>query len=250
MNEPIPRNPKLRIFKMPSRTNFGTESLKQLNLGNDRIIVSPEIVGEAELVDILFEPSSVSKAPLGLLDELLVVPCIIHSFRWAPNIWEIRKCLSSWLKWAVEDSGQIIPIDEEPSQKEVLEDFEDNEEERINKALIIIMPLIAPQTRKDFGAESSKFKVPGVYETPSGIGTTIIVISELPHNTSTLWLRLLGRGHIQRSAIQELMNLEVSNPHRSVAIQQLHQWHNLLVSVHMGRESKYLMQALANISNA
>jgi hypothetical protein len=35
LNEPIPRNPKLRVFKIPSRTNFSTETLKQLTRGND-----------------------------------------------------------------------------------------------------------------------------------------------------------------------------------------------------------------------
>jgi hypothetical protein len=252
LNEPIPRNPKLRVFKMPSRTNFSTETLKQLTRGNDRIMVSPEVVGEAELVDILFEPSPASRESLGLLGEILVAPCIIHNFRWAPNVWDIRNCLGNWLKWSVEDSGQIIPVDEEPVQEEELDDFEDDEdyeEEPIKKALIIIVPSINPQICKGFGAKSSKFKISGVYETPSGFGTTIIVTSEFPCNDSTLWLRLLGRGLTQRSAIQELMNLEVSNPHRTVALEHLHQWHNLLVSGHMGRESKYLMQTLANIFN-
>jgi hypothetical protein len=250
LNEPIPRNPKLRVFKLPSRTNSSTEFLKQLNLGNDRNMISPEVVGEAELVDILFEPSSVSKASLGLLGELLVAPCIIYNFRWAPNTLDIKNCLGNWLKWSVEDSGQIIPVDEESVQEEELDDFEDDEgyeEEPIKKALFIITPSIDPQIHMGFGAESSKLKIPGVYETPSGLGTTIVVTRELPCNASTLWLRLLGRGHIQRSAIQELMNLEVSNPHRTVALEQLQQWHNLLVSGHMGRESKYLMQALANL---
>lgn len=58
LNEPIPRVPSLKIFKLPSRFNWGTEYLKEITQGKNQVMVSPEVIGEAELVDILFEPNS------------------------------------------------------------------------------------------------------------------------------------------------------------------------------------------------
>ncbi|MEO1433841.1 MAG: hypothetical protein AAFV71_33240 [Cyanobacteria bacterium J06633_8] len=56
LNEPIPRDANLRVFKLPSRFNLGTEYLKEITSGNNQVMISPEVIGEAELVDILFEP--------------------------------------------------------------------------------------------------------------------------------------------------------------------------------------------------
>ena len=56
LNEPIPRDANLRIFKLPSRFNWGTEYLKEITHDNNRVMISPEVIVEAELVDILFEP--------------------------------------------------------------------------------------------------------------------------------------------------------------------------------------------------
>lgn len=72
-----------------------------------------------------------------------------------------------------------------------------------------------------------------------------LVTSELPQDASTLWLRVLGRGRTQRSAIMELMALDVNHPHRAVVRQQLWQWYQLLLQGHMGKECKRLMQTLA-----
>ena len=58
LNEPIPRDANLRILKLPSRFNWGTEYLKEITHDNNRVMISPEVIGEASLIDILFEPNS------------------------------------------------------------------------------------------------------------------------------------------------------------------------------------------------
>jgi hypothetical protein len=73
LNEPIPRNPNLRIFKHPSRFNWGTEYLSAITVGNDRVMVSPEVIGEAELVDVLFEPNT--EKPRRIF-AALYLPCV------------------------------------------------------------------------------------------------------------------------------------------------------------------------------
>ncbi len=243
LNEPIPRDPKLRIYKHPSRFNWGTEYLTALTAGNSQVMVSPEVVGEAELVDVLFEPKvEKSRTSLGLLGELVSVPCIIEILRWAPNEWDLQTCMRHWLTWKVETDGCIIPVDENPVYTNEEENYQ---QELVDKILLIIIPSIAPQYLKGFAAQRSVINIPGVYELAPAFCTTIVVTSELPQDASTLWLRVLGRGRTQRAAIMELIALDVNDPHRTVVRQQLRQWYQLLLQGHMGKECKRLMQTLA-----
>jgi len=243
LNEPIPRDPKLRIFKHPSRSNWGTEYLSSITALNPQIMVSPEVVAEAELVDVLFEPNvEKSRTSLGLLGELVSAPCLIEILRWAPNTWELQTCMRHWLTWTVEADGSILPVDENPAPTDEQENDQLEDEDKI---LLIIMPSIAPQHLKGFGAQASVINIPGVYELPPAFCTTIVVTSELKKDASTLWLRVLGRGQTQRSAIMELIALDVDHPHRAVVRQQLQQWYRLLSQGQRFKECNRLMQTLA-----
>lgn len=247
LNEPVPRDPNLRVYKIPSRSNWGTEVLSALTAGSDRIIISPEVIGEAELVDVLFEPDNrKSRAELGVLGELLFVPCIISPFRWLPTASEIRTCMSHWLKWKVEADNSIIPVNETPVYKEKKRKVED-EGEAIDKSLLLIVPSVTSQQLNDWRANPSSRNIPGIYELGSAFCTTIVAIAELPSNPDTLWLRLLGRGLTQRQAILELMHLESDYPLRTVVLQQLKQWEQLLLNRRMAKESQHLMQVLSQI---
>jgi hypothetical protein len=245
LNEPVPRNPDLRVFKFPSRTNWGTETLSALTEGNDRVMISPEVIGEAELVDVLFEPDDQkSRELLGLLGELLSVPCIIESFRWLPTTEDLRTCMGHWLQWKVEASGGMIPIDETSHRHDLINGDEDIDD----KILLIIVPSVTAKQLQDWGAKPSPRKIPGVYESAPAFCTTLVVTGELPQTLSTLWLRLLSRGSAQRSAIRELMQLEVNHPLRAVALQQLQQWYQSIVQGQMGKETAPLMQLLSQIA--
>lgn len=249
LNEPVPRDPKLRVHKIPSRFNWGTEVLSALTRGNDRIIISPEIISEAELVDVLFEPDNrKSRAELGLLGELLFVPCIIAPLRWLPMSWEIRTYMRFWLKWQAESDRTIFPVNETPVYKQNKREDEDEDEgEAIDKSLLIVVPSITPQQLNGWTAEPSNRNIPGIYDLPPAFCTTIVAIAELPSNPDTLWLRLLGRGLTQRQAIVELMHLKSDYPFRTVVLQQFKQWEQLLLQGRMGKESKHLMQVLSQI---
>lgn len=248
LNEPIPRNPNLRIFKHPSRFNWGTEYLRAITAGNDRVMVSPEVIGEAELVDVLFEPNTEKpRASLGLLGELISVPCIIEIRRWAPDEWEIQTCLRHWLAWKAEADRSIIPVDENSIDIDTDEEESDNLEDVVDKTLLIIVPSIAPKNLQGFGARPSAINIPGVYELPPIFCTTIVVTSELTQSASTLWLRILGRGITQRTAIMELNTLDSNHPHCTVVRQQLQQWYLLLSEGRIFKESIRLMETLAMI---
>jgi hypothetical protein len=258
-NEPVPRDPKLRVYKYPSRSNFGSALLGELTAGNDRVMINPEVVGEADLVDVLFEPDpEKSRASLGLLGELLFVPAIIETLRWRPDDWMYHTCLSHWLRWKSEASGGIIPIDATPVYEEEEddddydydnppEDEDDYEPEPVDKILLILMPTVTPEYLEYCGFRPSEHNIPGVYSSAPAFCTTIVATNQLPQDESTLWLRLLGRGPMQRAAIGELLQLDANYPHRQTAINQLQQWHQLLSTEQMGRESKHLMKLLAQV---
>jgi len=243
LNEPIPRDPKLRVYKHPSRFGWERTYIETLFTNNPRILVSPEVVAEAKLVDVLFEPDiNKSRTSLGLLGELTSTSSIIQPLRWTPNAQEIRTCISHFLTWTSETNGGIIPVNE--TFKDT--DQEESEEED-NKTQLIIVPSIFPDHFQGFGVKPSAMNISGVYNLPPIFCTTIVVTSELPINVSTLWLRILGRGETQRQAIMELFNLSIDNPLYTLARQQLKQWYQVLLQGHTGKESKLLMKTLASL---
>ena len=239
LNEPIPRDANLRIFKLPSRFNWGTEYLKEITHGDNRVMISPEVIGEAELVDILFEPNShKSRTSLGLLGEFLSVRCIIEILRWAPNALELEDCLRHWLTWKSEASKSIMSANETSvGNSEACSDGSDE----IDKTLLIIVPSIASQHLQGFAARRD-MNISGIYHFAPAFCTTIIVTSELPQNISTLWLRLLGRGPTQRAAIMELIALDDNHPHCTVVQQQLREWYQLLSNNQMFNECLFSNQ--------
>jgi hypothetical protein len=256
LDEPVPRDPKLRIYKLPSRRNLGTEILGALTARNDKVRISPEVIGEAELVDVLFEPDyQKSRAVLGVLGELLFAPCSIETLHCLPTNDELRTCLGHWLQWKVESSGSLISVDETPveydeDEDEYDEDDEDEnevEKEIVDKLLLIIVPSITVEQSVMWRIQLSSDNIPGLYNFPPAFCTTLIATDELPQTASTLWLRLLGREATQQSAIQALIRLEDGYPLRAVALQQLQQWYRRMSQGQMEKESKPLMQLLSQI---
>jgi hypothetical protein len=253
LDEPVPRNPRLRVYKHPSRTNFGTEILGALTEGNPQVRISPEIIGEAALVDVLFEPDPhTSRAALGVLGNLLGTPCIIASLSSRPTPHEFRTCLGHWLRWQVESEGGIIPVDEtrvdDPDDDDDCneEDVED-EAESIDKRLLVIVPEMTVEQLESWGAKPSHPPLPGLYELPPIYGTMIVFTRELPQTHETLWLRLLGQDSIQRSAIEELIHLETNHPLRAAVLHPLQAWFHQLSESQGNPESELLMQLLNQI---
>jgi len=254
LNEPIPRNPKLRVYKHPSRSGWEGDYLKAVLGDSAHISISPEIIGEAELVDVLFEPDPTkSRATLGVLDTLTSVPCIIHTFHSPPEADDILDLIRNWLCWYAEDNGSIVPLD-------VSSRLEDDDRERpdpidSNKAQIIIFPTVKIfkqyKLLRGFGGKRSPKKIPGVYCLPPGLfNITLVFTHLLPVDASTLWLRLLGRGEIQRQAIIELVNSDTDDLLYTLARQQLREWYQVLLQDQRGQESPDLMQALALVDGS
>ena len=59
----------------------------------------------------------------------------------------------------------------------------------------------------------------GIYFLPDILQTAIIAIHQLPCTPETLWLRILGRGRVQKKAFQELEALPENNPWRASTLE-------------------------------
>lgn len=264
LNEPMPRDPDLRVFKTPSRANVGTALLS--NLVGDRAWVSPEIIAEADLVDVLFEPQNLGQlTALGWLGQLVSQPTIIAVLRHFPNSWEMRGQLKHWLTWKAEESRSIVPVnapppaaadddwqddwdedlDAELDREAHVADQDDAEiEDKITKTMLILTPSLTAETRAGFGLQPVPMYASGIYQFAPIFHVTVVVINQLPSQPETLWLRLLGRGLGQRQAIAELHALSPDEL-RDRAIAQLWSWYELLKTAHAGKESRRLMASLA-----
>jgi len=242
LNAPVPRDPTLKVFKLPARTDWGTEVVRAFTTGNPHVMISPEVVGEADLVDVLFEPdNSKPIVALGLLGELLSVPCIIEPLRWLPTRCELRTCLRHWLQWQLEETNGLLPLNGTPEDHAP----ELDEDETVNKRSLVIVPSITAKQLESWGATPDTSS--GIYHSPPMFGSTLVVANELSETSSTLWLRLLGRGKTQRRAISDLLGLAADHPLRSIALQQLQQWYRLLSRGQRGRESRRLMHCLSQL---
>ena len=64
----------------------------------------------------------------------------------------------------------------------------------------------------------------GIHFPPPLLRTGIVVIHQLPVVEETLWLRVLGRGNVQKQAVEELVELPASNPYKENLLEILANW--------------------------
>lgn len=81
---------------------------------------------------------------------------------------------------------------------------------------------------------------------PEYLRTAIVTIHQLPSISKTLWLRIIGRGNVQKQAIDELEALTPDNPFRKVALELLYNLQqNLQVTQNQDEEDRELLMRLA-----
>lgn len=192
---------------------FAKDYLKELLTTLGQVETSRNVAGEVREIDVWFTPSSTPTSvaqSLGLLGRFATSPAIFEPFRNAVTASQIRSCM-----------GKLFDVHSDKERQMKKENVRFNEAE-LSK-LWILSPTASPLLLEGFGAiPNLENWLPGVYFLPEYLKTAIVAIHQLPRTPETLWLRILGKGTVQKQAINELTALPEDNPLRVNALELLY----------------------------
>jgi hypothetical protein len=200
---------------MTTRTphdNFAKNYLKELLYPLGTVEIAREISDEPNEVDILFIPHSSPSTPpasIGFLSRLAEQTCGIEVFRNQPDLFEVRNCLKKLYTYFSE-----------------LNRGADRNDIRLKESslgkLWIISTTASENLLNDFGATlDSEVNCPGVYSLHKALKASIIAVNQLPVTGDTLWLRVLGKGGVQKRAVSEFLALPDTHPYRNNTLRML-----------------------------
>ncbi|WP_233467045.1 hypothetical protein [Dolichospermum flos-aquae] len=189
--------------------------------------MSKDITSEVRQIDVLFTPASPFPdgiESLGLLGRMAKNSSytIFEPFRNAVSKSEIRSCM-----------GKLFDIHAD------LERQTKRNNTRINEEELPYLWIFTPTASADI-LESFNFTLDeenwgkGIYFLGKALKTVLIVIHQLPTTPETLFLRVLGRGKVQRQAVEELEALSENSPFLTNIIQLVHD----LIAVLSARQEK------------
>jgi hypothetical protein len=188
---------------------FAKEWMQQLLTDFGTVTIETQISSEVRTIDIVFhpDPAALPLLPaLGLLGQMLTHPiCAIEAFRNAIPEWEIRNCTNKLFHLENELTRQSptkIPKTARPF-------------------LWILTHTLSKHLQTEFKAEPHPTWGQGIYFVCNAERTAIIAIHQLPKTIDTLWLRLLGKGHVQSEAIAELIALPPDHPYRQDTLKHI-----------------------------
>ncbi|MEH2261434.1 hypothetical protein [Nostoc sp.] len=215
---------------------FAKDYLEQLLTPYGEVQAARRVAGEVRQIDVYFipkpQPTNIPET-LGLLGQLVTTPSLFEPFRNAASATEICDCLLKLL--------------------EVRGDFQrqaNRNKTRIVESdlpkLWILTPTGSAQLLSGFGANPKDDYLPGIHFMPEYLRTAIVAIHQLPSISETLWLRIIGRGNVQKQAIDELEALTPDNPFRKAALELLYNLQqNLQVTQNRDEEDRELLMRLA-----
>ncbi|MBD2255139.1 hypothetical protein [Nostoc parmelioides] len=195
---------------------FAKQFLQELLSPLGEVSVGNEVTDEARFVDVLFSPTptSVTQAQtLGLLGKVATQnTALLEPFRNQPSRSQIRNCIAKVF---------ILIADVEREAK--------REKRRIREQdlphLWILAPSVSKGVLKTFKATLDLDNwISGVYFLPDGLRAAIVAINQLPVTPETLWFRLLGRGKVQRLAVEELVALPAEDLVRRNVLEIIYRW--------------------------
>ena len=189
--------------------------------------MSKDITSEVRQIDVLFTPASPFPdgiESLGLLGRMAKNSSytIFEPFRNAVSKSEIRSCM-----------GKLFDIHADMERQTKRNNTRINEEE------LPYLWIFTPTASVDI-LESFNFTLDeenwgkGIYFLGKALKTVLIVIHQLPTTPETLFLRVLGRGKVQRQAVEELEALSENSPFLTNIIQLVHD----LIAVLSARQEK------------
>jgi hypothetical protein len=190
--------------------SFSKQLLEELLSPVGAVSINREVSGESQFVDVYFVPVTQPDQDLeylGWLRPMVATPCLIEPFRNPVTTTEVRSCLLKLFALHAE-YGRRTKRDPDKAHE-------------LSPHLWILTPSMSVDALIGFGATSD---VEGLYRLPASLQTTIVVIHQLPVIAETVWLRLLGRGRVQRQAIAEVLKLPQSDVRRTQALRLLASW--------------------------
>jgi hypothetical protein len=191
---------------------FAKDYLEELLSPYGQVQAPRRVSGEARQIDVWFSPkpeAQITPEILGLLGRFATTPSIFEPFRNPATSDEICDCLLKLL----EIRGELQR--EAKRNKTKLKTTEE-------PYLWILTPTASAKILSGFSATLKPDWLPGIHFLPKLLRIAIVAIHQLPQTPETLWLRLIGRGSIQKQAIDELEALEANNPFRSRALELLY----------------------------
>ena len=190
---------------------FAKDYLETLLTPYGTVQAPRRVAGEVRQIDVWFVPdptATFSKDALGLLGSITQAIAILEPFRNAASSDEIQDCLLKLLEVLGEQRR-------EAKRNEVRLQVSDLAK------LWILTPTASSAILADCRATPSETML-GIYSLAAILQTSIVVIHQLPRTPQTLWLRLLGRGTVQRQAIDELEQLPENHPFRAATLELLY----------------------------
>jgi hypothetical protein len=202
---------------------FAKQYLTELLTPYGQVETSKDITAEVRQIDVLFIPSpqpTQSLDILGILGRMVTNYAIFEPFRNAVTKSEIRSCM-----------GKLFDIHAD------IERQSNRNNNRINEAelprLWIFSPTASAELLASFNTTVDEENwVKGIYFLGEGLKTIIIAIHQLPNKPETLFLRILGKGKVQRQAVEELEALANHSPFLADIIQLV----NNLIAVLSARQ--------------
>ena len=201
-----------------------------------QVQINREVPGEPHAIDIYFTPhpeGAIALPTLGILGRMARQPCLIEPFSTGLTGEDIEGCLLKLM-------GTIAEIRREArrAKRRLLS-------EELPQ-LWMVAPTVSAAQLARFGAKAKKGWPRGVYEVARGWRLQVVVIHQLPPLPETLWLRLWGRGKVQRQAIEEVLALPDSDPKRIPALKLLATWKiTIEVSGALDQEDQEVAMALS-----
>lgn len=180
---------------------FSKQLLEELLSPLGRVEVNREVTDEARFVDVLFTSTPTAQAQnLGLLGRIAVLnTALLEPFRNQPSRSEVRNCFLK-LFTVIADSQRKAKREKTSLPEDSL------------ARLWIISPSASASLLEDLEVKLDLENwTTGVYFFQNVFRAAIVAVNQLPVTEETLWLRILGRGETQRTAIDELLALPESN---------------------------------------
>jgi len=174
---------------------FAKQYLIELLTPYGQVETSKDITAEVRQIDVLFIPSTQptqSLERLGLLGKMARNYAIFEPFRNPVSKSEIRSCI-----------GKLFDIHADLERQAKRNNTRINETELAQ--LWIFTPTVSSEILESFhGTLDETNWGKGIYFLSKGLKTVVVAIHQLPNTPETLFLRVLGRGKVQRQAVEEL----------------------------------------------